>query len=43
MDVHMPHAVAIGLRRRGVDVVRAQEVGLADANDDEHMKYARSE
>lgn len=43
LDVHVPHAVAIGLRRRGIDVIRVQEVGLADANDDEHMKFARRE
>lgn len=31
------------MRRRGIDVVRAQEVGLADASDDEHIKYALQE
>lgn len=40
MDLHVAHAVADGLRRRGIDVIRAQDVGKADASDDEHLEYA---
>jgi predicted nuclease of predicted toxin-antitoxin system len=39
-DTHISRAVAVGLRRHGIDVVRAQEVGLADANDDMHIAFA---
>ena len=30
----------MGLRRRGIDIVRPQEIGLADAADDVHLGYA---
>lgn len=36
----MPRAVADGLRRREIDVERAQDIGLADATDYEHLRYA---
>lgn len=39
-DTHIPRAVAAGLRRHGIDVVRAEEVGLAEANDDVHLAFA---
>lgn len=42
-DVHIPRAVAMGLRRRGIDVVRAQEVGLADVTDEAHLAFALRE
>ena len=32
-DVHVPSAVADGLRLRGVDVLRAQEDGAAELED----------
>ena len=30
----------MGLRRRGIDVLRAQEVDLADVTDDVHLAFA---
>lgn len=33
MDVHVPRAVTNGLRRRGVDVLTAQEDGAAEFSD----------
>jgi hypothetical protein len=33
MDVHVPRAITNGLRRRGVDVVTAQEDGAAELGD----------
>ena len=43
MDEHVPKAVTAGLRRRGVDVLTAQEAGLHPANDDQHLALAVSE
>ncbi len=34
MDVHVPQAITDELRRRGVDVLTAQEDGQAEAEDD---------
>ena len=39
-DTHIAKAVADQLRARGVDVVRCEEVGLAEASDVEHLEYA---
>jgi hypothetical protein len=39
-DTHIPKAVAIQLRNRGIEVVRCEEVGLAEADDVEHLEYA---
>ncbi|MBZ0301560.1 MAG: DUF5615 family PIN-like protein [Anaerolineae bacterium] len=39
-DTHIPKAVAIQLRSRGIDVVRCEEVDLAEADDVEHLEYA---
>jgi hypothetical protein len=39
-DTHIAKAVADQLRARGVDVVRCEEVGRADARDVEHLEYA---
>jgi hypothetical protein len=33
MDVHIPRAITNGLRRRGVEVLTAQEDGAAELND----------
>ncbi len=33
MDEQVPRAVTEGLRRRGVDVLRAQEAGMLEADD----------
>lgn len=39
-DTHIPKAVATQLRLRGVEVVRCEEVGLAEVDDETHLKYA---
>lgn len=39
-DTHVDKQVAIQLRQRGVIVIRCQDVGLADATDQEHLSYA---
>jgi hypothetical protein len=40
LDEHVPRAVAEGLRRRGVDVLRAQEAGMLEAADEQHLALA---
>ena len=40
MDEHVPKAVAEGLRRRGVDVITVQELGLQAAEDARHLERA---
>jgi hypothetical protein len=39
-DTHISKQVAIQLRARGIDVIRCQDVGLEDADDDVHFEYA---
>jgi len=39
-DTHIDKQVAIQLRQRGVEVVRCEEVGMAEADDDTHLEYA---
>jgi hypothetical protein len=41
MDVHAPRPITRGLRRRGVDVLTAQEDGAARAPDPELLRRAR--
>lgn len=43
LDEHVPTAIALGLRRRGVDVTTTIEAGLAGASDDEHLAFALSQ
>lgn len=43
MDEHVAKAVSEGLRRRGVDVVTVQELGLHAANDRQHLERAVQE
>ena len=43
MDEHVPRAVVEGLRRRGVDVLRAQEAGMLGAGDEQHLALALRE
>ncbi len=43
LDEHIPVAIADGLRRRGIEVARAQEVGLRQADDANHLDFARRE
>jgi Domain of unknown function (DUF5615) len=40
MDEHVPKAVTEGLRRRGVDVVTVQELGLQTVEDAKHLERA---
>ena len=40
MDEHVPSAVTKGLRLRGVDVLTAQEAGMLEADDADHMALA---
>src|ERR1043166_4902117 len=40
MDVHVPYAIAIGLRLRGVDVITAQEVGSRGLEDSDLLNRA---
>jgi predicted nuclease of predicted toxin-antitoxin system len=40
IDTHVAKAAAVQLRARGVDVVRCEEVGMAEADDVEHLAYA---
>lgn len=40
MDVHVRRAVTLGLRRRGVDVLTAQEEGVAEISDSELLDHA---
>ncbi len=42
-DTHIAKAVAAQLRARGVDIVRCEEVGMAEASDFEHLEYATRE
>ena len=42
-DTHIAKAVAVQLRNRGIDVIRCEEVGLAKADDENHLEYAASE
>ncbi len=43
MDEHIPKAVTEGLRRRGVDVLSAQEAGMSGANDYDQLSLAKKE
>ncbi|HVO70090.1 MAG TPA: DUF5615 family PIN-like protein [Aggregatilineaceae bacterium] len=42
-DTHIARAVTDQLRAKGVDIVRCEEVGLAEADDVEHLDYAARE
>lgn len=43
LDEHVARAVALGLRRRGVDVLTVQEAGLAGGSDVSHLAFAASQ
>ena len=40
LDEHMDTAVAVGLRRRGIDVTTTAEAGLLRASDSEQISFA---
>jgi predicted nuclease of predicted toxin-antitoxin system len=39
LDEHCPHAIAEGLRRRGIDVTTSTEAGLLQAPDLDHLAF----
>jgi predicted nuclease of predicted toxin-antitoxin system len=43
LDEHVAHAVAEGLRRRGIDVTTSNDAGLLEAPDEEHVAFALRE
>jgi hypothetical protein len=43
MDEHVPAAVTAGLRKRGADVLTAQEAGMVEAADGEHLVLATNQ
>ncbi|MGD9635119.1 MAG: DUF5615 family PIN-like protein [Pirellulales bacterium] len=43
LDEHVAHAVAAGLRRRGIDVTTTVDAGLLSRPDEEHLEFARRE
>jgi predicted nuclease of predicted toxin-antitoxin system len=43
LDEHVDHAIARGLRDRGVDVTTATDTRLLGALDEEHLEFARRE
>lgn len=42
-DVHISKAVVVELRKRGVDIVHCEDVGMADVDDLTHLQYAADE
>jgi predicted nuclease of predicted toxin-antitoxin system len=40
VDEQVPRAVSEGLRRRRVDVLTAQEAGMREADDEQHLALA---
>ena len=40
LDEHVSPAIAVGLRRRGIDVTTTREVGLQGADDADQIAYA---
>jgi predicted nuclease of predicted toxin-antitoxin system len=43
LDEHIDPAIADGLRRRGIDVTTTVGAELLEANDDDHLAFARQE
>jgi uncharacterized protein with PIN domain len=43
LDEHIGHAIARGLRQRGIDVTTTPETGLRTLDDDAQMTYLRQE
>lgn len=39
-DTHLDKAIAMQARQRDVDIIRCEEVGMATAQDFEHLEYA---
>jgi hypothetical protein len=43
LDEHMDTAIAVGLRRRGIDVITTAEAGLLTVSDAEQISFAFAE
>jgi hypothetical protein len=43
MDQHIPAAVTLGLRRRGIDVLTAQDAGRCGIDDADQLAFALAE
>lgn len=43
LDEHVPAAIAVGLRQRGIDVTTSVEAGLLGADDTDHLRYATAQ
>ena len=43
LDEHVARAVALGLRRRGIDILTVQEAGLAGQSDRSHLAFAAAQ
>jgi hypothetical protein len=43
LDEHVDHAVAVGLRGRGIDVTTTPEASLKGASDEEQLSYGLRE
>ena len=43
LDEHVSPAIAVGLRRRGIDVTTTRQVGLQGADDADQIAYATSQ
>lgn len=42
-DTHIPKQIAIQLRQQGIDIVRCEEVDMAESSDIEHWKFAQEQ
>jgi predicted nuclease of predicted toxin-antitoxin system len=42
-DTHIARASAAQLRAKGVDVIRCEDINMAEASDEEHLVYASNE
>jgi hypothetical protein len=42
-ETHVARAITDQLKTNGVDIVRAEDAGLADASDEEHLVYATNQ
>jgi hypothetical protein len=43
LDEHIPTAIAVGLRRRGIDVTTTADAALSGADDEDHVSFGLSQ
>ena len=43
LDEHVDHAIAAGLRQRGIDATTSMDAGLLEADDEDHVAFALRE